>query len=201
MKLPEFKAGGSARPNKREKGLPENCLTPPSFVLSHLREELLLFRVRTKVVNFLSVRGVPYERRATYSRRTRYRPGLRKTTKWRRRRSTPSSSSAGPHRRHFQQRWGPPPGRARVFNKPVKARPRICLPSAFVTLLVLWLEPAEPTWKKGVRDGTRANSPCVSRINTTRVSIGGCTFYRMVGNAEVENRQLSVMNLNLSFRS
>jgi len=39
---------------------------------------------------------------------------------------------------------------ARVFNKPVKARPRICLPSAFVTLLVLWLE-SGPTWKKGSR--------------------------------------------------
>lgn len=193
MELPEFKVGGSVRPDKREKGLPESCLTPPSFFPTS--EKLLLSRVRTKVVNFLSARGIPYERRATY------RPGLRKTTKWRRRRSTPSSSSAGPHRRHFQQRWGPPPGRARVFNKPVKARPRICLPSAFVTLLVLWLESAESTWKKGVRDGTRANSPCVSRINTTRVSIGGCTFHRMVGNAEVENRQLSVTNLNLSFRS
>lgn len=44
--------------------------------------------------------------------------------------------------------------------------------------------------KKRVRDGTRANSPCVSRINTTRASIGGCTFYREVENVEVENRRL-----------
>lgn len=39
---------------------------------------------------------------------------------------------------------------ARVFDKPVKARPRICLPLAFVTLLVLWLD-SELTWKKGPR--------------------------------------------------
>lgn len=45
MKLSEFKAGGSARLDKREKGLSESCLTLPSFVLSHLREELLLSRV------------------------------------------------------------------------------------------------------------------------------------------------------------
>lgn len=37
--------------------------------------------------------------------------------------------------------------------------------------------------KKRVRDGTRANSPCVSRINTTHASIGGRTFHR-----EVEKR-------------
>lgn len=45
--------------------------------------------------------------------------------------------------------------------------------------------------KKRVRDGTRANSPCVSRINTTRDSIGGRTFHREVENVEVENRRLS----------
>jgi len=36
--------------------------------------------------------------------------------------------------------------------------------------------------------GTRANSPCVSRINTTRASIGGRTFHREMENMEVENR-------------
>lgn len=54
-------------------------------------------------------------------------------------------------RRHFQQRGMRDHLRAaRVFDKPVKARPRICLPLAFVTLLVLWLD-SELTWKKGPR--------------------------------------------------
>ena len=55
-----------------------------------------------------------------------------------------------PRLRHFQQRTRDHLRGARVFDKPVKARPRICLPLAFVTLLVLWLD-LELTWKKGPR--------------------------------------------------
>ena len=70
--------------------------------------------------------------------------------------TSPSSSSSSffvleiSRLRHLQQPTRDHLRGARVFDKPVKARPRICLPLAFVTLLVLWLD-SELTWKKGPR--------------------------------------------------
>lgn len=128
--------GGSARSDKREEGLSrECCLTPPSSVSSHLGEgSLSSLYVRMYVENSEFLVCLVRETPVRGTRRTGLGPpGRRRSSRRRRRRRphrpyTPSPLSATTRTtsRH-----------ARVFNKPVKARLRICLPSTFVTLLVL----------------------------------------------------------------
>lgn len=127
---------------KRKEGLLERCLTPPSrpFFPTSMRDHFRLAYKNSELLAWPSRQGGAGAKTHDVIHAWALDDGQAAST-------SPSSLSAGRVVATFSNDGDHLRG-ARVFNKPVKARPRICLPSAFVTLLVLWLE-SEPTWKKG----------------------------------------------------
>lgn len=143
--------------DKRKEGLPWHSFDS-SFVRFTPPPISFVSRVWLRAVNF-SPRSVANERKRGYAgTERRARPG-----RWRSGTSTYVDARWGGVGRRPREIsrlffvvtfsnvvWRDHLRAARVFDKPVKARPRICLPLAFVTLLVLWLD-SELTWKKGPR--------------------------------------------------